>query len=33
MKIDRLLFSNLAQFFLEWDVFQVKYVEKIKAHA
>jgi hypothetical protein len=26
------LWKHLVQFFLEWEVFQIKCVEKIKAH-
>jgi hypothetical protein len=32
MKTDIRLWSHLAQFFLEWEMFQTKFVEKIKTH-
>ena len=32
MKTSIHILSYLAQFFLEWEVFQLKVVEKIKTH-
>jgi len=32
MKTDVHFWSYLAQFFLEWEMFQTKVVEKIKTH-
>ena len=32
MKTDIQFWSYLAQFFLEWEMFQTKVVEKIKTH-
>ena len=32
MKTDTHFWSYLAQFFLEWEMFQTKVVEKIKTH-
>jgi len=32
MKTNILFWSHLAQFFLEWETFQTKFVEKIKTH-
>jgi hypothetical protein len=32
MKTDKRLWSYLAQFFLEWEMFQTKVVEKMKTH-
>ena len=32
MKTNILFLSYLAQFFLEWEMFQTKVVEKIKTH-
>ena len=32
MKTDIRLWSYLAEFFLEWEMFQTKVVEKIKTH-
>jgi hypothetical protein len=27
-----IFWSNFAKFFLEWEIFQTKFVEKIKTH-
>ena len=32
MKTNTYFLSYLAQFFLEWEMFQTKFVEKIKTH-
>ena len=32
MKTDMRFWSNLAQFFLEWEMFQTKVLEEIKTH-
>ena len=32
MKINMYFLSHIAQFFLEWEIFQTKAVEKIKTH-
>jgi len=32
MNSDIYMLSYLAQFFVEWEMFQTKFVEKIKAH-
>ena len=32
MKTDIHFLSHLAQFFLEWEMFRIKIVEKIKTH-
>jgi hypothetical protein len=32
MKTNIILWSYLAQFFLEWEMFQTQVVEKIKTH-
>ena len=32
MKTDIRLWQYLAEFFLEWEIFQTKFVQKIKTH-
>jgi len=32
MKTTRHFLSHLAQFFLQWEIFQTKFVEKMKTH-
>ena len=32
MKTFSHLWQHLAEFFLEWEMFQIKFVEKIKTH-
>jgi len=32
MKSSKNILSNLAQFFLEWEIFQTKVAEKFKTH-